>query len=63
MDARYINKINPLTHLIQECAEVIQAATKCQTFGYENYHPGKLRMCHMRIQKGLSSTSERQTVK
>ena len=28
-----------LTHLIEECAEVIQAATKVMRFGWSNAHP------------------------
>lgn len=26
--------------LIEECSEVIQAATKCLRFGYDHYEPG-----------------------
>lgn len=28
-----------LKHLIEEAAEVVQAATKCQRFGYDSWHP------------------------
>ncbi len=29
-----------LTILIEECSEIIKAATKCQRFGFDRYYPG-----------------------
>ncbi len=44
MPARYLptDQDSMLTHVVEECAEVIQAAMKIQRFGWANGHPDKL---------------------
>lgn len=36
---KYKNIGSPLTKVVEECSEVIQAACKIDRFGWFNYHP------------------------
>jgi len=38
-DPKYVNVGHPLTRVMEECAEVIQAGCKVQRFGWQGYNP------------------------
>jgi len=38
-DPKYKNIGHPLTRVIEECAEVIQAGCKIERFGWQGYNP------------------------
>ena len=40
-DPKYKNIGSPVIHIIEECAEVIQAACKGDRFGWDNFHPDR----------------------
>ena len=39
MDKKFSHIGDPITNLIEECAELIQALTKAKRFGLYNFHP------------------------